>query len=47
MISFRIYEHEEKGTCEPNLALSSESRIEKMQFNSLFKRRLDVSLGNN
>ena len=47
MIAFRIYEHEDQGICEPNLALCSESRVEKEQFNSLFKRRIDVSLGNN
>jgi len=29
MIAFRIYEHEDKGACEPNLALCSESRVEK------------------
>ena len=46
MIAFRIYEHEDKGTCEQNLALCSESRVEKEQFNSLLKRRIDVSSGN-
>jgi len=45
MIAFRNYEHEEKGTCEPILALCSESIIKKEQLNSLFKRRIDVSLG--
>ena len=37
MIAFRIYEHEDKGTRGQNLALCSESRVEKEQFNSLFK----------
>jgi len=45
MIAFRNYEHEDKGTCEPILALCSESRIKQEQFNSLFKRSIDVSLG--
>jgi hypothetical protein len=45
MIAFRNYEHEDKDTCEQILALCSESRIKKEQFNSLFKRRIDVSLG--
>jgi len=47
MIAFRNYEHEDKGKCESNLALCSESRIKKEQFNSLFKRKIDASLGKN
>jgi len=47
IIALRNYEHEDKGKCEPSLVLCGESRIKKEQFNSLFKRKIDASLGKN